>query len=369
MNLRKLEKKPFKPLFAPLAGAHFRILQDLGKKYEVDAAYKRKWILTKIVSIISSIFAKADKFIWDRKKTNKTVSPLFIIGHWRSGTTMLHNAICQSGDVSYTSTYQGVFPNNLFFMKWLFKSIMGILMPKERPVDGVKINPDFPQEEEIALGNEIPFSFYYWFYFPRYTMEFAEKFLFGKVDHNWIENYRRFVKRCEVNRKGRFYISKNPPNTFRIKEILELYPDAKFIFIHRNPYDVFQSCRKFFWETIKGIQLQDVSKKDFENNTLLVYKKMMDKYNESKDLIPSGHLHELSYDELIQDPMKEIKKIESALTLQFDEKSFRNISKYLENRGNHVIAKYEYNLEVVSLVNKHWTQVLTDLGYEMKTTS
>jgi hypothetical protein len=366
--LKKLQKKPFRPLFAPLAGARFSILQSLGSKYKVDPVFQKKWLLTKFVSIISTGLGYVDRIVWDKKNTKETVNPLFIIGHWRSGTTLLHNAICQSGDVSYTSTYQGVFPNNLFFLKWLFKSIMRLLMPKERPGDGIALNINYPQEEEIALGNEIAYSFYYWFYFPRHTMEFAEKFLLGNAEEQkrdlWRKNYKRFVKRSEANRKGRFYVSKNPPNTFRIEELLEMYPSAKFVFIHRDPYDVFLSCRRFFWETIKGIQLQEISKTDFDTNTLQVYKMMMEKYKETKHTIPKDQLFELSYNELIENPMDEIRNINKVLNLGFDENKLSLVSKYIDKRRDHKVKKYEYNVEDIQLVNAHWTSLLDELNYE-----
>jgi len=353
-----------------LAGAYFSIVKKLGAKYEVDDEFKTKWILTKAVSAISTAFGYFDRLIWDKKEVVETNDPLFIIGHWRSGTTLLHNAICETGDVSYTTTYHGVFPNNLFFAKWLFKSIMRLLMPKERPGDGVKLSPNFPQEEEIALGNEIPHSYYYWFYFPRHTMEFAKKFLFDNTDEAkkdlWRKNYKRFVHRCEANRNGRFFISKNPPNTFRIEELLRMYPSAKFVFIHRDPYDVFLSCRRFFWETIQGIQLQKIPEQEFDRNTLVVYKKMMEKYNETKQLIPKDQLYELSYTELIGNPMGQIKNINTALSLGFDEDKLNHVSKYIDKHRGHVVKKYQYNREDITLVNSNWTPFLTELGYKKR---
>ena len=357
-------------MFVPLAGASLGILKMLNANYQVDSKFRRKWILTKTVGAISSGFGYIDRIIWHSVKPAETADPLFIIGHWRSGTTLLHNAICETGDVSYTTTYQGVFPNNLLFAKWLFKSIMRILMPRERPGDGIPLNPNFPQEEEIALGNEVAYSYYYWFYFPRHTMEFAEKFLLGTAEKSekerWSANYKRFVKRCERNRKGRFYVSKNPPNTFRIEELLRIYPKAKFVFIHRDPYEVFLSCRRFFWETVKGIQLQEITQEEVDTNNLRVYKMMMERYMETRQVIPEGQLYELSYKELIENPFSQILKIVNHLNLGFDEKKLKRVSAYFDKHKDHVVKQYTPGPEDVELVNLHWTPYLNELGYKMK---
>ncbi len=37
-------------------------------------------------------------------------------------------------------------------------------------------------------------------------------------------------------------VIKSPVHTARVALLLKLFPDAQFIYIHRNPYEVFQSC-------------------------------------------------------------------------------------------------------------------------------
>jgi hypothetical protein len=91
--------------------------------------------------------------------------PVFILGHWRSGTTFLHNMLCSDPQSAYVSTYQSVFPDNLASQA-IFKTFMKMNLPEKRPSDNVKLGIDLPQEDEFALSNMIADSFYHFFYFP-----------------------------------------------------------------------------------------------------------------------------------------------------------------------------------------------------------
>jgi hypothetical protein len=125
-----------------------------------------KLLLTLLVIIISSPFQLFEYFYFRNKvrKFKFKKPPVFIIGHWRSGTTHLHNLLCQDPNHGYLTTYQSVFPNNMM-SKWLFKTFMRINIPETRPADNVKLSPDYPQEEEFALANMTTASFYHFFIF------------------------------------------------------------------------------------------------------------------------------------------------------------------------------------------------------------
>jgi hypothetical protein len=71
--------------------------------------------------------------------------------------------------------------------------------------------------------------------------------------------YKRCLQRylCSDGRHPevdqRHYLSKNPAFTFRIDTLLEQFPDARFVYIMRNPLDVipsFVSITKFVWNLL-----------------------------------------------------------------------------------------------------------------------
>ena len=90
------------------------------------------------------------------------------------------------------------------------------------------------------------------------------------------------------NTGGEQFLSKNPPHTGRVRELVKMFPNAKFIYPMRNPYTVFESTRSFFTNTIQPLKLEEMSDAAIEENILSVYKKLHDQYRADKHLIPRG---------------------------------------------------------------------------------
>ncbi|MCG6893064.1 MAG: sulfotransferase [Desulfobacteraceae bacterium] len=357
--MKRADKKSFAPAISPLSGAHRRILKSLAEKYEIEAAHLGKWNRTLWANAIGRPFRRMDAMLsvcaTDRIEIHE--DPIFIIGHWRSGTTLLHNLLTQLPNTSYPSTFQSVFPNNLFFLQFIFKIAMRWFMPSERPADHVRIDPDYPQEEEIALGNEIEHSFYYWFYFPKNTIEFLEKYLMDEdpdVLEKWKINYLRFIKRAMGNIGGSRFISKNPPNTFRIKTLLGLFPNAKFIFLHRNPYEVFFSSKRFFWQTIHGLKFQEIDENTFDAFILKVYQEMMDRYVRDRGTIPKGNLIELRYQDLCHRPYSIFREITERCGIGVDADTSRKVQSFIEQGLSHVVKTYDFPRDYLEMINNRW---------------
>ena len=54
---------------------------------------------------------------------------------------------------------------------------MSWLMPDKRPTDNMELAVDLPQEEEFALANMMPYTYYNFWFLPRYQQEYADKYL------------------------------------------------------------------------------------------------------------------------------------------------------------------------------------------------
>ena len=363
--------KKFNFAITALAGARFGLYLALTNKYGVDKKYRTKWLLSGLVSLISSFFGLFDRMVYYFKDKPKNIKePVFILGHWRSGTTLLHNLMCLDPDAGFTTTYQTVFPNNIFAFQWLFKFFIKKMMPKRRPVDNVLLDADFPQEEEFALNNEIPFSFYNWWFFPKRTRDIANEYLLGKTTdpkqvEDWKDNYNHFVKRSMLNTKGSRFVSKNPPNTARIEYILDLYPKARFIYIDRDPYEVIRSTFAFYKGVLPGIQLQDIDDEKLMQDILWVYKELYKKYEKDKVLIPPENLIEIGYSNLISHPKDIVENIYKDL-LQDD---FDRISPYLNSflkEQNHILKDYTFTDDFLKKVNNQLSEIITKQGYRLK---
>ena len=111
--------------------------------------------LTLLIILISTPFQVYEYFFYRNKVRNYKFKkpPIFIIGHWRSGTTHLHNLMWKDGRFGVVSTYQAsMHPIALMGRGWLPR-LFANQLPRTRPMDNVAIDLQGPQEEEMAMIN------------------------------------------------------------------------------------------------------------------------------------------------------------------------------------------------------------------------
>lgn len=330
-----LKKKSFRFPISSQVGSSFNNIIKISSDKTIDSHYKTKFFLTKTVSKILDVPRVFEERHYNREINQLQIEqpPVFIIGFWRSGTTVLHNLLCQNPDFGYVSTFQAVFPNHCFMNQWWIRNIAQFMLPEKRPGGDMKFDFKLPQEEEIALGNMQHISFYNFFYYPNELDSSIRKSLFFKdisedEFERWKQTYLRLVKIALINTNGKRFISKNPPNTFRIKLLLKLFPDAKFIYIHRNTYQTLYSFQRFINSVHEGIKYQDYDIDSHNIKLIKLYKLMIEQYRTDKHLIPAGNLVELKFEEFENNMVQEIERIFKAFELPGYEKARPAIENY-----------------------------------------
>ena len=354
-----------------LVGADWQTFKALTADQNIETGYKGKYRLTKAVCrLLSPLKAFEDSRY--RKIAGQPLQedPLFILGHWRSGTTFVHNVFACDKHFGYTTTYQTVFPHLVLWGQPFFKKNMAMLMPDKRPTDNMELKPDLPQEEEFALSNMMPYTYYNFWFFPQRWMEYCDRFLtFEKITEEeravFKEVFMRLVKVSLANTGGTQYLSKNPPHTGRVRTLLEMFPNAKFIYLKRNPYTVFESTRSFFTNTIKPLQLQEIPQEQLVSNIVETYSRLYDRYEADKVLIPEGNLVEIKFEDFEQNAFDMTKDIYSKLGLKGFDEAEADIKKYLDKKKGYKKNKYKYEESTVKIVEEHWSKALKEWGYSL----
>jgi len=368
MNKKEV-RRPFSFLITVLAGGSVSHLFHVLTRHSMDIKYAGRVFGTILVSIILEPFRWWEELTWKRRIRRVQIlnPPVFIIGFWRSGTTLLHNLLCKAPGTAYITTYQTVFPN-LLGHSWWFKPIIGKFWPTHRPFDDVKMGMDLPQEEEIAFANVQDVSFYNFLYFPKDFEKFYDKELFMKgldVEHidRWKSEYVKMIRKAMLNIKGDRFISKSPSNMVRIRQILELFPDARFIFLYRDPYKTVESFYRFFHEVLPTVQVQNSNGNLTRKRLTFVYADMVKQYYADKDKIPQKNLMEIKFEDFSKNAVEGLKQIFD----QFDIPGFENSRQLFENYMDEISdfkqTSYEITPETIQWVNEYAGDILNKLGY------
>ncbi len=368
MGLIEFSKLPINTL----VGADWKTFKSITAGREIDPAWRGKYRLTKAVCRLLSMLSPIQERRYRKRLADKPLehAPVFILGHWRSGTTFVHNVLSCDKHFGYNTTYQTVFPHLMMFGQSFFKKSMSWLMPDKRPTDNMDLAVDLPQEEEFALANMTPYTYYNFWFLPKYMQEYADKYLTFKDAkpeelEEWKQTFEKLIKISLWNTGGTQFLSKNPPHTARVKEILEMFPDAKFIYLVRNPYTVFESTRSFFTNTIAPLKLQEFSDADIEKNILESYEKLYKKYEADKHLIPEGNLVEVKFEDFEADALAMTEKIYEQLQLPGWEEARPAIEQYVGSKKGYKKNKYQYDVRTVELVEKHWKFALDQWDYKI----
>jgi len=198
-------------------------------------------------------------------------------------------------------------------VKRFLKGVMKRLKVKSFAYNNVLFDLDDPQEEDMCIAGMLDRQSFYWaFVFPKtatYSFDELVQYKRSSMGQKWKENYLYHLKRLQYFNKDKRLVLKNPPNTARLKHILDLFPNARIIYIYRNPSDVIYSVRRLWAKGLTAFSLQSFDESMIEDKIFAYYKKFHDAYRTERNLIPPDHLVEIRYEELETDPLSVIKEI------------------------------------------------------------
>lgn len=295
--------------------------------------------------------------------------PIFIIGHWRSGTTHLHNLLTCDSAFGYVSMYQALAPDICMLGRGWLRPLLGWIVPARRPMDAMAWPMAAPQEEEVALAKTCPYSFYGALLTPRHAVDlFRRRVLLEGVPPAGVaelkREYARILRVATLLSGGRRLVLKNPVNTARIRLLLELYPGAKFVHIHRCPYEVFRSTRKLHRSLTTLIALHDVAADETEGSVISLYRLLMRRLLADRASIPAGSYAEIRYADLERDPVGQLRELYRQLGLATFDQAEPEMRRHLAaqaayRKDSHSLAPAERER-----IEREWGFAFDALGYE-----
>ncbi|MBE7381075.1 MAG: sulfotransferase [Leptolyngbya sp. SIO1E4] len=294
--------------------------------------------------------------------------PVFIVGHWRSGTTFLYNVLSRSPQFAYVRPLATGLPWDFLTLGMLLRPLLERALPEGRFIDQVPVNPDSPQEDEIALASMQPVSFYHGLYFPKHFIEnFNAGIFFENCSEQEIAGWRwamvHFCKKLQLQNPGQQLLIKNPVYTARIQQLRSLWPNAKFIHIYRNPYRVFQSALNFYTKLFPELALQSFDHVPIRDLLLASYPKMMAALLRDAEALPDHDFVDLQFEAFEADPMGHLHQIYAQLELEHWETAQPHFQSYLAAQKHYRKNQYAFPKEDIEQVQAHWHAYLDLWNY------
>jgi hypothetical protein len=305
--------------------------------------------------------------IWGRGMRAARIEqdPVIVIGHWRSGTTLLHELLACDRRFVAPNTIQCGAPSHFVLSEEFARDWLGFLLPPERPMDAVPMGFERPQEDEVALCNLGLPSPWWDIAFPNereVDTDWASLETLSEHDRaRWLIAWTTWLRDIQFEHPGRLLL-KNPLHTFRVPLIRSRFPEADFIHIVRDPHDLVPSCMDFWMRLSEAHGLQRPKREGLEERALASIERMDARITATWESIPAEHRFRTRYEDLVADPRAVLQAMydhfgwPSAEALPTWEQAVRERGDYKPNehaadpartaridaRLGHILARYGY---------------------------
>lgn len=355
---------PLQGIAAPTWGRHL-----WRNRARVEPRFLARAALITISSPVNSLFAAADERKFGHAIARTSAHPpIVILGHWRSGTTLLQRLFAMDERFTYPTFYQCLFPRGFLHSEERNSAMWAGLLPRTRIFDNMANGFDSPAEDEFALCSLTGYSPYMGWVFPRRWDEYDRYLTFRGVPpaerREWQRALRYLVRKIEYRRGHGPVVLKSPPHTCRIRLLRETFPGAKFVHIHRDPAAVFPSTKKMLLTFLRTTQLQSFDEGAIDERIIETYRLMYDAYFEERPLIPEGNFCEVAYESLEADPEGEMERIYGELGLADFAPARPAIENYVAQNANYQKNAFKpLPPAVAERIGERWKRTIEEWGY------
>ena len=288
------------------AGVWFGLLREYG--YRIDFMKLGLAATVSMMTGFNSLMGPLSDARFRRRLRDRptTPPPLFIIGHWRSGTTLLHELAMLDDRFCCPNTYECFAPSHFLLTEDVMTQALRWMIPSKRPMDDVAAGWDRPQEDEFALMSLGAPSCYRRIAFPVSSPARPEALDLTKLPptelERWKQTLRRFLAMLAV-RDPRRPVLKSPPHTARVGVLAEMFPESRFLNVVRDPFVVIPSTLRL-WKSLHDVQSLQVERgATLEEYVFAAFAEMHDAFERDRATLPADRLHEVRYEELVADPV------------------------------------------------------------------
>jgi len=271
------------------------------------------------------------------KTSSELPDVIFVIGHWRSGTTFLHEMLCTDPGFNFPTTYACMNPQ-------VFPITEAAMLKRSgqhsitRPMDNMSISLASPQEDEfalLALGAPSPYD---GLLFPRVLgrgMAIADPNDLPASDkQDWIRVFARFLGKVAGRKPRCPIVLKSPTHSYRVKLLSQLFPNARFIHIVRNPVDVYKSTLNMWKKLCMHYALTDLPDDNaLARQVIANWIRLEEKLDAALPGLRREQYVRVFYEDLAAHPLEEMERIYTELILEDFATALPHIERYLTTRA------------------------------------
>jgi len=270
-----------------------------------------------------------------------------VLGYFRSGTTHLHYLLTCDRRFVTPRWYEALVPQG-FIVSWNFLRVFLVaFLSTRRPQDDMAFGPEWPAEDDFAMNNwGVVSSLPGRVILPQMHEHYKRYHSLDGLSEKELSRWRRFqwafLWKLSIFAGKRRLLLKTPCHTARVREMLRLFGTTKpgqaakvpgrvkFIHISRTPGPVLRSNVSMM-DRMSIFNLQDApDAAEFRRRIIEEYDETERKFLDEKSEIPPGDLVTMRYEDLIADPLAEMKRAYAQLGIEWTQTYETKLIEYLD---------------------------------------
>jgi hypothetical protein len=304
---------PFLPLLVFL-GQCIRLGGISVRKLPLFALYVLRFILCEPLRLLEVL-------LFERRIQNHVLNedPIFILGHWRSGTSHLQQVLSEDPKHVSLNLYEMLSPDHFLWTEsWLLPFFNGLIKRfgiryafQRRALD-----LNLCGELDTALCSIGSTQAYTWGHlFPKSYRAWMNARLFDDTGARNLSDYDYLIRKLSYKSGNKRVVVKSPGDSARISSLLTMYPNAKFVSISRSSYATYGSTC-YLWSAIqRENSLQELSDEEISSHVIWTFPKLMEAYEKMKSKIPLENLYEITFEDFHAHPDETMRSLYSHLSI------------------------------------------------------
>ena len=336
------------------------------------AIHPERYPMTGIVggcTLFNVFWTAVQRILFSAKveRTELVQPPVFIIGHWRSGTTLLHELMSLDENLAFPSNFDAFVPSHFLVSAPIVRPMIKALLPSKRPMDDMNVGVDTPQEDDFALMILGAHSHYRRMGFPNNSNDYFRWLdatnLTAEESAFLQQSLRYFYKALTYKYKKRLVL-KSPPHTGRIASLAKWFPGCKFVHISRHPHKVVPSTMRL-WKITDDVHAFHRPK--YDEDELFRYvnqcqKTLYQAYTRYRHELGDDRLIEVRFEDLVAEPEPTIRSIYQRLKLENVDNVVQSTREYFQKKQHHKKNKFSVD-SLLDRIDQHWNSYMDLFGY------
>jgi len=321
-----------------------------------------------LVAALHAVCMALDRVLFPGFRRIAVREPVFVVGHARSGTSLLHELLARDGERFSTFLTWELFLPSILQKKlvralgrldaaWLggavdrrIKAFEDRAFARGREMHPMSLTR--PEEDEFLFAASCASGV--WVLLFPYWRELQSLYYTDEMPPARRRRLMRFYRGCVqrqlyLNGPGKLHLSKNPTFCGKLESLIEAFPDARFVVCLRTPYDTIPSLLKMMTRNWKAAHC---TPERMEDSRRVLAEQSFHSYRYPLEVLarhPETRQAVVDYRALVERPKRTVEEVYRALGLSlspaYEEALAQEERRSKTHRAEHVYSLGEFGLE------------------------